>query len=363
MRILQVCSAETIGGGERHVADLMRVLVERGHEVHCAVRPASQLPSSLGDLPIHWYHIGLRNALDLLSIRRLRKIIAEQNIEIVHAHLARDYPMVGLATKATSARFFLTRHHFNPIKSNPLYEASINHVTNLIAVSGAVQNALSKAFPHLRERIRVIPNWLDSRTLQRVNRADAREHLGIQAFWAIAIIGQLTPLKRQDFFLEAVSRLTANSAYERADFFIIGEANKADQTYAEKLKRLVQEMRLNGRVHFLGQVHDLPKYLTAFDIVVAPSENEGFSLATIEAMAAGCAVIAADVGGLSEIIEPDQTGVLFSPNNVEMLVQRMSELLFDSSKRNLLGQAAQATALDRYDRGKVVAQIEELYKN
>ncbi len=73
MRILQVCSAETIGGGERHVADLMRVLIERGHELHCAVRPASQLPSALGDLPIQWHRVGLRNALDLLSIWRLRK--------------------------------------------------------------------------------------------------------------------------------------------------------------------------------------------------------------------------------------------------------------------------------------------------
>lgn len=361
MKILQVCSAESIGGGERHVLDLMRALINRGHELHGAVRPNSPLPAELADVPIQWHEVKLRNALDWFSVRRLRQIITENQIEVVHAHLARDYPMAGMATKALPTRFFLTRHHFHPIKANPLYEAAINHATNLIAVSETVRQELSKAFPTLADRIRIIPNWLDERTRHPLSRKEARAHFGIKKFWAIAVIGQITPLKRQDLFLEAIRLLTANNAYERAEFFIIGAANPTDQAYEMKLKTMAREMGLADRIHFTGLVAELPKYLPAFDIVVVPSENEGFSLATIEAMAAGCAVIATESGGLAEIIEQHKTGLLFEPGNAELLAQDLRYLLIDNMTRKQIGQAAQTKARERYDRERIISQIETLY--
>ena len=140
MKILQVCSAETIGGGEQHVMDLTRGLLERGHELHLAVRPASPLQTELADAPIHWHEVKLRNAVDVFSAKCLSKLIVAHHIEVVHAHVARDYPMTGLATKNLPVRFFLTRHHFNPIKSSAIYEAAIRHATKLIAVSETVRS-------------------------------------------------------------------------------------------------------------------------------------------------------------------------------------------------------------------------------
>ncbi|MGH9766928.1 MAG: hypothetical protein ACREAB_05775, partial [Blastocatellia bacterium] len=67
MKILQVCSAESLGGGERHVIDLTRAMIERGHELHLAVRHDSPLVGVLGNYPIHWYELGLRNSLDVIS--------------------------------------------------------------------------------------------------------------------------------------------------------------------------------------------------------------------------------------------------------------------------------------------------------
>jgi L-malate glycosyltransferase len=362
MKILQICSAESIGGGERHVMDLIRALTQRGHELYGAVRPASPLPSELADVPVQWHEVKLRNAIDWFSVRRLRQIITENQIDIVHAHLARDYPLAGLATKSLPVRFFLTRHHFHPIKANLIYESTLNHVTKLIAVSATVQQELSKAFPTLADRVCVIPNWLDERTLHPLSRKEARAYFGIKRFWAIALIGQITPLKRQDLFLDAIKLLTANNAYERAEFFIIGAAHPADQAYETRLKARAQELGLADRIHFTGRVEDLPRYLSAFDLIVAPSENEGFSLATIEAMAAGCAVIAANVGGLAEIIEHQKTGLLFEPGRAELLAQDLRYLLMDSLTRKRIGQSAQAMARELYDREKIVAQIELLYQ-
>jgi glycosyltransferase involved in cell wall biosynthesis len=359
MKILQVCSADSIGGGEHHVIDLTRGLIERGHELHLAVRPDSPLRRELAESSIHWHEVKLRNALDLLSAKRLSRLIVAHQIEVVHAHVARDYPVVGLATKNLPVRFFLTRHHFNPIKSSALYETSIRHATKLLAVSEAVRQTLAQAFPTMVEQIEVIPNWL--RFTTPLSRQAARQHFGIKRRWAMAIIGQITPLKRQDLFLEAVRLLTANNSYERVEFFIIGTTNAEDSEYEQQLRRTARDIGLEDRVHFTGFVPDLPHYLAAFDVVIAPSDNEGFSLAAIEAMNAGCAVIASEIGGLAELIKHDETGRLFQPGNAPMIVTDLQLLLFDNHFRQRLASAAQMDVRARFDRERILDRIEAIY--
>lgn len=359
MRILQVCSADSIGGGEQHVMDLTRGMLERGHELHLAVRPHSPLQRELADVPIHWHEVKLRNAWDVFSAKRLSKLIVEHEIEVVHAHVARDYPMTGWATKNLPVRFFLTRHHFHPIKSGSLYEAAISHATKLIAVSATVQRELAKAFPTLLPKIEVIPNWLRSST--SLSHIEARQHFGIKRRSAVAIIGQITPLKGQRLFLEALRLLTEENACEHVEFFIIGTANPADSAFEANLRVTAQAIGLANAVHFTGLVPNLPNYLAAFDVVVAPSANEGFSLAAIEAMNAGCAVVASEVGGLKEIIEHNQTGRLFPSGNAAMLAREMKLLLSDDVLRSRLAAAGQTSVRERFDRQRILDRIEAMY--
>src|SRR4029434_3656584 len=84
MEILQVCSAESWGGGEHHVADLTRALVSRGHHLHLSVRPAPRRRDALQTLPICGQELPWRNAADLGSARRLATIIQDEKIDVVH---------------------------------------------------------------------------------------------------------------------------------------------------------------------------------------------------------------------------------------------------------------------------------------
>jgi glycosyltransferase involved in cell wall biosynthesis len=211
----------------------------------------------------------------------------------------------------------------------------------------------------MAERIEVIPNWL--RFTAPLPRAAARKHFGIKRRWAIAVIGQITPLKRQDLFLEAARLLTANNAYERVEFFIIGIAKVEDSDYEQQLRRTAREIGLADRVHFTGFVPELPNYLTAFDVVVAPSDNEGFSLAAIEAMNAGCAVIASEVGGLAELLTHNETGLLFPRGHTPILVMNLQLLLFDSRFRQRLANAAQAEVRARFDRERILNRLAAIY--
>jgi glycosyltransferase involved in cell wall biosynthesis len=99
LRILQINSARTLGGGERHFGDLSDALAARGHEVFVALRPGSSLRERLTNVPTrNIFELPLRNAVDLSTARRLARIAREQGVEIVHAHLARG----GRAARGSS---------------------------------------------------------------------------------------------------------------------------------------------------------------------------------------------------------------------------------------------------------------------
>lgn len=369
MKILQVCSAESLGGGERHVIDLTRALIERGHDLHLAVRPNSPLREELPHAAITWHELSLRNALDVLSAGALNSIIRQHKIEVIHAHIARDYTFSGIAVRMAhragqKVRFFITRHHFNPIKSNPIYAWTIGEARALIAVSSSVAETLIESFPQYADRVVVVPNWIDAQGRGLLSRNAAREAFGLKRRWAIAIVGQLTPLKRQDLFLRAAARLIKERHWTDVDFLVVGQpgAKEDDVVYANELCESVNAAGVAENIRFTGFVNELPAKMAAFDIVVVPSQNEAFSLALVEAMAAGCAVIASRVGGMAEIVEHEVTGLFLEREDESALIAAMSRLLTDNQLRQRLGGLAQASVIERFDRENVITRLERLYQ-
>jgi L-malate glycosyltransferase len=362
LKILQICSAESLGGGERHVSSLTRAMIERGHRLHLAVRRHSPLRQALAGAPVEWHELGLRNALDLVSARQLAGIISREEIDVMHAHVARDYTFCGLAARmARPVRFFLTRHHFNPIKSNSIYEWALAEARALIAVSESVRGQLAAAFPKLTDRIVVIPNWIDMRG-RSISKEEARARLGIRRPLAAGIIGQLTPLKRQDMFIKAAWNLIKKKNLKDAEFLIIGEPGPDDWDYAKQLRELVEKNGIEDEVRFTGYIEGLPACLAALDIVAVVSQNEGFSLALVEAMSAGCAVIATRAGGMAEIVQDGVTGIFIEPDNESALIDGITGLLIDKTRREELGSAARSDVIERFDREKVIDRIERLYQ-
>lgn len=368
MKILQVCSAESLGGGERHVIDLTRAMIERGHELHLAVRRDSPLIDVLANYPIHWYELGLRNALDVISAQGIANVIRKNRIDVLHAHIARDYTYCGIAARIAARMgspvgYFITRHHFNLIKSNPVYAWTIGEARALIAVSDSVRETLVQSFPDFADRVVVIPNWIDAGGCGSLSREVARARLGVTKRLAVGIVGQITQLKRQDLFIKAAAHLIKDRYWNDAEFMIVGEPGPDDESYVDQLRQMAHKLRVEGQVRFTGYVEDLPALLTAFDIIAAPSDNEAFSLALIEGMAAGCAVVATRVGGMAEIVEDGITGLLIPPDDAWSLIAALSRLLTDKRLREKIGGVARASVIERFDRQSVIDRIEKLYLN
>ena len=159
MRILQVSSAKAIGGGERHLIDLTRGLIARGHEIFLAAAPASPLFERIPELKReNILEIKIKNSLDVPAARKLAGFIRKHKIEIIHAHLGKDYLPASLAARfAPEAKFVLSRHVLFPMKA--LHKFALKNVAKAIAVSAPVEANLEKIFS--KEKIALIPYGIE----------------------------------------------------------------------------------------------------------------------------------------------------------------------------------------------------------
>jgi glycosyltransferase involved in cell wall biosynthesis len=365
VKILQLSSARTRGGGERHFADLTNALAARGHEVYAALAPASALHAELTQLPAaHVSTLPLRNALDAPSAAALARFIRAEQIEIVHAHLARDYPLAALAVRrARTARLVITRHV--PFRMSKLHRFVLANVARVIAVSGPVAADLraQKIFP--AEKIRVVLNGIDLTRSAAIDRASARaawrERLPTKSSLLVGTVGDLSAVKGQDIFIRAVARVVAHGLTDAA-FLIVGDDNSAKRSTRTQLERLIAMHRLEQNVHLLGRVDELAPLLSALDVYVSASRAEAFGLALVEAMACGVPVVATATDGAREIIEDGVTGRLVPVGAHEALAATLVELLTHEEMRATMGTRARAAAHTRFSLARMIDETEQVYR-
>src|SRR5215203_6676144 len=207
MRILHISSVRNFGGGERHLVDLTRGLSERGHEIYVALRPTNHWQERLDFLPPeNIFHASIRNSFGIFSAQRIARFISEKNIEIIHAHAARDYIPASLVCRLTkNSKFVLTRHVLFPMK--PFHRLTLTNLSRAIAVSPAVEAKLQMIFP--KGKIEVIPNGIRAENItaeDRKRRRDEFRSLHNIPFDAelVGTVGELKELKGQrDFVLAA----------------------------------------------------------------------------------------------------------------------------------------------------------------
>lgn len=360
MRILQISSASSFGGGERYLADLTNALVERGHELYVAVRPHSPIPRHLHLPPNRIVTLPLRNALDVQSAHELDRFVRRNGIEIVHAHMARDYSLASYAARRNSkTKFILTRHVL--FQLNRLHRHTLARATRVIAVSNAVAHELRASGVVLETQIAVIPNGIDverfSRARASFDRVQFLRSMGLPVdCLLVGSIGELRTLKRHDDFIRAAAIVAARFPETHFVLAGIGEVQK-------QLEALVNELGLSERFHFLGWLDDAEKLLCAMDVFVSASETESFGLAIVEAMAAGTPVVATATEGAREVIEDQKTGLLVPIGNVDLLAGSVINLLSDPEQRRAIATQSAQSAVKRFSLTRMVDEIEQIYNH
>ena len=361
MKILQICSARELGGGERHFADLSNSLAARGHDVYAAVIPQSPLLPELRSLPRkNIFEIRMRNSLDVLSAIKLAGIVREFEIEVIHAHVARDYPLAAFASaRSGNTPFVLTRHVLFPL--NKIHKILLGRAAHVIAVSEAVAEALTKQGIFDPKKIATIHNGIDTKRFARVSSqsSDSSSLCGLSAPLIVGMAGHIAAIKGQEDFVRAAAIIAARR--DDADFVIIGEDKSRRGENRAAIESLIAELGLTTRVHLVGWQDDVSQFLQEFDVFVSPSRSEPFGLAILEAMASGVAVVATASEGAIEIIEDGVTGRLVTIGDPESMAEAITNLLDDPATRERLSSNALQAVNQRFSLEQMVDATERLY--
>jgi len=364
LRILQISSASSFGGGERYVADLTNSLSERGHDLYLAVRPHSPLVEHVRLPSTKIKTLRLRNALDVQSAHELARFVRQHEIEVVHAHMARDYSLAAYAARRNrNTKFIVTRHVLFPL--NRLHRQTLARAQRVIAVSNAVARELRKERLTSDDRIAVVHNGIDTdrfaHVLDNFDRAEFLMSKGLPSdCLLVGSIGELRTLKRHDDFIRAAAKIAER--FPQTHFVLAGVDVSTTGEVRNQLEQLVTELRLTDRFHFLGWLEDAAKLLAALDVFVSASETESFGLAIAEAMAAGTAVVATATDGAKEVVEHRSTGLLVPIGDIPNLADAVGFLLSGNERLEMGRRGREAVAV-HFSLQRMVDEIEAIYAN
>lgn len=206
----------------------------------------------------------------------------------------------------------------------------------------------------LRAPARAISNGIDLRQFSPKPRDEAlRRQLGLPSDRLLLLyLGRLSEEKRVDVLLDAMAQLR-----EPAHLAIGGSGPARDDLEAQ-----VATLGIGQRVTFLGRVEDgdLAAVYRLADLFVMPSVAELQSVATLEALAVGLPVVAANIGALPELVLDGQNGLLFAPDDSADLATSITQLLTDAALRQSMAARARASVMP-HDRQRIVAEWQQLY--
>ena len=364
-RILLASTGGHIGGEETFTRNLALALLAAGHQVWVAPGgPVQRADLEKNTIPIADLPISGRNLPGLIrGARAISDFAVAEKIDIIHCQAAGPAIMGAvcrwLRLPAGNRRWLWHDHgvtagtyRWLPRILNRLDQSIANSDYELIKLLGnGVRN----------EKIRRIHNGIDSavwclEAQQRAAfRAEIRSRHGIPAearVWGYA--GRLSPEKGCDLFMPSATTVLKHQPNAR--FLIIGDGVMADSLKAE-----CAAGGISDRVIFCGFQTDMPRYLSAPDVLILPSKMETFSLTVLQAMALQLPVIATDVGGNPEQILSGYNGLLCRNGDAAGLAGCIDRLLASPQECDAMGNAGRRMIEKYLNVDRMVRQIEETY--
>ena len=315
---------------------------------------------------------------DLRTLLRLYRELRSIRPAIVHTHMAK----AGLLGRLAAAAYNLTRgrssrarvvhtYHGHVLEGyfSPMVSAIFVTMERwlarasdaLVAISPAIRRDLAETYRIGREaQYRVVPLGFDLAGFGAINDADragARRALNLaDGVPVVSTVGRLTAIKQHELFLDSVARVARR--HPNVVALIAGDGDRRAE-----LEALAASLGVADRVRWLGWRRDLATIYGATDVFVLTSRNEGTPVAIIEAMASGVAVVSTDVGGVKDVVNTADVGVLAPAGDGAGLAAGIHALIRDPARRRAMGERARAAVVARFGFDRLVNDIERLYQD
>lgn len=380
IRVLRVIARLNVGGPALHVTYLAHGLADRGYETTLVAGDVARGEESMAfvadragvdvvRLP------GLSRELspvrDPLAAWRLARIIRRVRPDVVHTHTAKAGAvgraaalLAGIRPRPVVVHTFhghVLRGYFGrggTLLFRAIETALARTTDRLVAVSPEVRDELvglhvapPEKFSVVRLGIELEPRvWFDG------DAAEVRRRHGIPADkFVVGWFGRMTAVKRTDDLLTMLAGLRERGV--DALLLLVGDGDDR-----ELLEQRAHDLGLARSCLFLGYQEDVAPWYAICDAVVLTSASEGTPVTIIEALAAGRAVVATNVGGVPDVVEEGETGFLVRPGDTHALAERLEILARDPDRRGEMGRTGRERVLRRYAVERLVADVDELYR-
>ncbi len=357
MNVLEICLGEGLGGLELYFRKCCKHLSVQ-HKVVVVTKSDTRLAKISSEEDENHYSIKIAfKQLPIKSIRQLATIIKEEQIDLVHVHHKDDLPLVAW-TKFWSRRPFKvvhTRQMQLPGSKKDLYHRFIYGSIDLfIAISDMLKTDAQKKL--------TIPNDRIKRLYYGVEKADKVEFeshfVHNKNHFNVGVFSRIEYQKGQHIVLDAGKSLIKK--YPDIEFYFVGDV--MDEAYKDGLGK---SLNLNESAHFhFKGFHPKPLLIMpCFDVIILPSKNETFGLVVVEAMRAGVAVIGTNAGGVPEIIDNENTGLLFDWEDNIQLAEQLERLYSEPNFKEKLAGAGEKKADELFDIDSHFKTLQILFKD
>lgn len=305
--------------------------------------------------------VNVSGMLDLSAISRIRKILVEHDVRILHAHDYKSSFYGLIASWRLGIRRVTTAHGTTRDSRWKRWCLYVNErfvyrfFDAVIAVSDEIRAHL-ESMRTRKDRIRVIENGIDPAGL-----GGAESGTGLPAPLpappdrrTFAVIGRLVPDKGHRFFLSAFAGVVR--AHPEAAAVVIGDGpSRAD------IATQVRDLGLEQDVFFCGVRTDMQNVYDKIDFLVIPSLTEGIPYVLLEAMINRVPVLATEVGGIPKLLENGASGYLVPPGDINALERGMLAMLDDPKRSGEMAVKAYDMVFKRYSAGEMARRVEGLY--
>ncbi len=375
VRMIHIDFHPLLGGAQAHSLRLSRYLQSQGVDVEVITRHYPGLPydEEIEGVPVHRMPIYNRSKIGAslsFTANALIRLSRERNrYQVIHSHEMLSPMTVGLFGQALTGAKLVVNPHSGGYLGDVYKLQRKRKITGgmrlawarrggdaFISISKQIHNELrSVGIPE--ERIFHIPCAIETghyHPVAEAQRLALRSKLGLPGGLLACYTGRLAEEKGLDVLLQAWAQVSTQ--FDDAHLLIVGDGSLRSQ-----LEALAQQLKLNGSVRFTGTVADTAPYLQASDLYVQPSFREGLPLAMLEAMSCELAVLATNVGGISDLMVDHHNGLLAPSHDADQLAEGLREVASRPDLRRTLGEQARRDVSGYCDLQKIGEAHLELY--